>query len=242
MRTLPHDPLAVRDMFTRIAPGYDLLNRLLSLRIDTLWRARLAAESGLKPGGRVLDLCTGTGDVLLDLHRRIPGVTGVGLDFSAGMLALAGPKLKGLPFELVQGDALATKLRPASFDACSMAFGLRNLVDVPRGIAEMRRVLKPGGRMLVLELTRPRSLPVKLLYWPYLHLWLPLVGRMISPDGSAYRYLRDTIEVFYEPAQIVEMMARAGFANAHALPLFGGLATLFIGDAPTKSPVKRRKE
>jgi demethylmenaquinone methyltransferase/2-methoxy-6-polyprenyl-1,4-benzoquinol methylase len=237
MRTLPHDPLAVRDMFTRIAPGYDLLNRLLSLRIDTLWRARLAAESGLKPGGRVLDLCTGTGDVLLDLHRRIPGVTGVGLDFSAGMLALAGPKLKGLPFELVQGDALATPFKAGSFDACSMAFGLRNLVDVPKGLAEMRRVLKPGGRVLVLELTRPRHPLMKLAYWPYLHLWLPLMGRLLSPDGAAYRYLRDTIELFYGPDQVLAMMAEAGLAKPRALPLMGGLATLFIGDVP----IKRRK-
>jgi len=228
-------------MFTRVAPGYDLLNRLLSLRIDTLWRARLVAESGLAPGGRLLDLCTGTGDVLIDFHRRIPGLTGVGLDFSSGMLALAGPKLKGLPFELVQGDALATPFKASSFDACSMAFGLRNLVDVPKGVAEMRRVLKPGGRVLVLELTRPRNPLVKLIYWPYLHLWLPLMGRLISPDGSAYRYLRDTIEVFYEPEAIVAMMGQAGFENARALSLMGGLATLFIGEAPAKSIEKRRK-
>ena len=226
-------------MFTRVAPGYDLLNRLLSLRIDTLWRARLVRESGLAPGGRLLDLCTGTGDVLLDFHRRIPGVTGVGLDFSSGMLALARPKLKGLPFELVQGDALKAPFKAASFDACSMAFGLRNLTDVPKGLAEMRRLLKPGGRVLVLELTRPRNPLVKLAYWPYLHLWLPLMGRLLSPDGSAYRYLRDTIERFHSPEQVLAMMADAGLAQARALPLMGGLATLFIAEAPATA---RRKK
>jgi demethylmenaquinone methyltransferase/2-methoxy-6-polyprenyl-1,4-benzoquinol methylase len=219
-------------MFSRIAPAYDRLNRLLSLRIDTLWRRRLVRESGLRPGGRVLDLCTGTGDVLLDFHRGVPGCRGAGLDFSAGMLALARPKLRGLPFALKQGDALAVPYPAARFEACSMAFGLRNLLDVPKGLREMRRLLKPGGRALVLELTRPSALPVKALYWPYLHLWLPLVGRLVSRDGQAYGYLRDTIEAFYEPAAVLKMMRAAGFTQVRAVRLTGGLATLFIGDVP----------
>jgi demethylmenaquinone methyltransferase/2-methoxy-6-polyprenyl-1,4-benzoquinol methylase len=220
----------VQDMFSRIAPAYDLLNHLLSMRIDTQWRKRLVQESALGKGQKVADLCTGTGDVLLDFHRQIPGCAGLGLDFSPAMLAIARRKAAGLPFEWVQGDALKTGLKSGQFQAVTMAFGLRNLLDVPKGLREMKRLASPGGRVLVLELTRPKSLLFKMLYFPYLHFWLPLVGRLVSRDAQAYAYLRDTIEAFYSPEQVVAMMRESGLEQVRAIPLTGSLATLFIGD------------
>jgi demethylmenaquinone methyltransferase/2-methoxy-6-polyprenyl-1,4-benzoquinol methylase len=218
----------VRRMFDSITPAYDLLNHLFSFGLDYYWRARLVAESGVRPGQRVLDICTGTGDVLRAFHQRIPRLSGLGVDFSPAMLDRARRKCADLPFTFRLGDALHLPCTPQTFNAASMAFGLRNVEDPYKAIKEMRRVLKPGGKILILELTRPTDPFLRLLYWPYLHVFVPLAGRLISRDAKAYSYLRDTIEGFMAPSEVQELMRRAGFTRVRADALTFGLVTLFI--------------
>jgi demethylmenaquinone methyltransferase/2-methoxy-6-polyprenyl-1,4-benzoquinol methylase len=222
----------LQEMFSGISPSYDRLNRLLSLRFDVSWRRRLVAESGLGPGGRVLDVCTGTGDLLFEFGRRVPGCQGEGLDFSEGMLEVARQKDASRGFRFIQGDALKMPFAPQRFDAVCMAFGLRNVVDLVKAFREMARVTRPGGKVLALELTRPQGLLLKALYLPYLHFYLPLVGRLVSGDAQAYRYLRDSIQGFFEPAQVLGFMAKGGLPKSRAIPLSGGLATLYVGEVP----------
>jgi demethylmenaquinone methyltransferase/2-methoxy-6-polyprenyl-1,4-benzoquinol methylase len=224
----------VRDMFTGISPTYDRLNRLLSMRLDVGWRKKLVALSGIKSGEKVLDVCTGTGDVLLEFQRRVPGCGGVGLDFSEGMLVVAREKPFGPGFNLKQGDALKLPFKKASFETSCMAFGLRNVVDVTRAFREMARVVRPGRKILALELTRPSNPLLRALYLPYLHFYLPLMGKLVSGNREAYRYLRDTIERFFTPAEVLGFMAQAGLKECQAVRLSGGIATLYVGTVPAK--------
>jgi demethylmenaquinone methyltransferase/2-methoxy-6-polyprenyl-1,4-benzoquinol methylase len=185
--------------------------------------------SALQPGGSALDICTGTGDLAGVLAGRV-GERGevVGVDFCPAMLERARLKYPRLRF--VEGDALRLPLEGGRFDAATMAFGLRNLVDTRAGFAEMKRVLRPGGRALVLELTRPSG-PLRFLYYIYLHFVLPLVGGLVSGNFTAYRYLANTIQAFLSPADICAQMRDAGFTEVRAYPLCGGIATIFAGIA-----------
>ena len=217
----------VEHMFDEVSPTYDLANRLMSLGVDKLWRRRLVREAGLGRGAAALDVCTGTGEVLFSFARQVPDLQGTGLDFSAKMLELARAKdCWGLSW--VKGSALELPFQAGSFDSASMAYGLRSITDPSLAFAEMARVLKPGGRALCLELTRPRGL-AGLLYWPVLNAYVPIVGALLSGHRDAYRYLRDTIKQFYEPSQVLEFMASAGLVEVRAIPLTLGSATLFVG-------------
>jgi demethylmenaquinone methyltransferase/2-methoxy-6-polyprenyl-1,4-benzoquinol methylase len=222
----------VREMFTDISPTYDRLNRFLSMRMDVLWRRRLVKESAIRAGEKVLDVCTGTGDVLFEFGRRVPGCGGTGLDFSEGMLKKARAKANPGDFVFKQGDALKLPFKAAAFDSSCMAFGLRNVTDVVQSFREMKRVTRPGRRVLALELTRPQGLLLKALYFPYLKFYLPLMGRLISGNSEAYRYLRDTIQGFFTPQQVSGFMKKAGLKDVHAIPLSGGIATLYVGTVP----------
>jgi demethylmenaquinone methyltransferase/2-methoxy-6-polyprenyl-1,4-benzoquinol methylase len=217
----------VEGMFDAVAPSYDLANRLMSFGLDKGWRRRLVAESGLAGPAKVLDVGCGTGDLLMDFVKRVPGVDGEGLDFSAGMLARARQKAPGLRW--TQGSALQLPQGDAQFDAVASAWVLRSITDPKCFFAEMARVAKPGAKVLVLELTRPQKAWQRLLYWPVLNVYVPVMGTLLSGHNDGYKYLRDTIKGFYPNDIVLEFMAGAGLKEVRAVPLTLGAATLFVG-------------
>jgi len=224
-------------MFDRIAVRYDLLNRLLSARRDLAWRTRLVHFLPQTAGLMVLDLATGTGDVLVALHTREakPRVS-LGLDLSAGMLTLARDKLRAQGVaetaHLARADALRIPAPEAAFDAVTIAFGIRNVLDVKAALAEMHRVLRPGGGLLVLEFSLPAKWWFKPVYLWYLRRVLPRMGGLVSGDAGAYRYLNQTIETFPYGEAFCRLMQQAGFMNVQAFPLTMGIATIYKGERP----------
>lgn len=226
--TLPPD--AVREMFDRISPVYDAMNRLMTAGLDRRWRD-LAAEAAVRRGDRVLDVCCGTGDLAVAAERAGGRVTG--LDFSERMLARA--RRKSSSIEWVRGDALALPFEDGSFEAATVGFGVRNLEDLEAGFRELARVLTPGGRLACLEITRPRG-----LLRPFFRLWfdgvVPLLGRLL-PGGDAYTYLPASVRRFPGPADLAELMTRAGFAEVRWRALGGGIVALHIGTASRREAV-----
>lgn len=230
-------PQDVWGMFDRIAPRYDLLNRLLSGRRDVAWRRRLAACLPAGEALRLLDLATGTGDQILHLLDAGAALgPAVGMDMSEGMLAQGREKVarRGLSSRITlrMGDATDIPSPADAFDAVTITFGIRNVGDVPRALSEMHRVLRPGGRALVLEFSLPGNPVVRAGYTLYLRHLLPLFGGLLSGDAAAYRYLNRTIEAFPYGEAFCALMRDAGFTAVSALPLTFGVATLYRGDKP----------
>lgn len=225
--------LAAAGMFDLIAPRYDLLNRVLSCRRDVAWRRRLAARVADHPSRRVLDLATGTGDVLLALAEARAAQTAVGVDLAAEMLALAQRKLAagGAPdsFSTIRGDAIRTAFRDGAFDAVTIAFGIRNVADVPGALLEMGRVLEPGGRVFVLEFSLPENVLVRPLYLAYFRHIVPMLGGWLGHNRAAYAYLNRSVEQFPSGKEFCAMLTAAGFTDVTAEPLTFGIATLYQG-------------
>jgi demethylmenaquinone methyltransferase/2-methoxy-6-polyprenyl-1,4-benzoquinol methylase len=219
-------------MFTSIAHRYDLLNHLLSLNADRYWRRMLVARAGVRRGERVLDVATGTADVAIEFARRTEAAEIVGLDRSAGMLDVGRGKVerRGLAsrVRLVDGDALGLPFEDGSFDVATIAFGLRNLPDYAGGIHEMARVLRPGGRLLVLEFMPPRG-AARLVFRCYIATVLPAVGRTISGSAEAYAYLASSIRSFVTADTVRELLKGAGLKDVETRPLTGGIAGLHHG-------------
>ena len=217
-------PDAVRSMFDRISPVYDAMNRAMTLGLDQRWR-RAAVAAVVRPGDRVLDACCGTGDLAVAALRAGGRVTG--LDFSERMLERA--QRKAPEVEWVQGDALALPFEDGSFDAATVGFGVRNLDELERGLAELGRVLRPGGRAAILEITRPRGLLA-----PFYRLWfdglVPLLGRLL-PGGSAYTYLPASVRRFPGPDDLAGLLRGAGFEDVRWRTFAGGIVALHIGVA-----------
>ena len=218
-------PDAVRTMFDRIAPVYDAMNHAMTAGLDRRWRKE-TARAVVSPGDRVLDACCGTGDLALaDLHAGGARVTG--LDFSERMLERA--RAKSSEVEWVQGDALALPFADGSFDGATVGFGVRNLDDLEAGLRELRRVLRPGGRLGILEITRPRG-----LLRPFYKLWfdglIPLAGKLL-PGGSAYTYLPASVRRFPEAKDFAELMKTAGFEQVGYRLFAGGIVALHTGTA-----------
>jgi len=224
-------------MFDRIARRYDLLNRTLSFGRDRAWRRRLVSELAGMPAPRILDMATGTADVLLALaDTRNDIALGVGLDPAWEMLALAQRKLTRQEstqrFGLVRGDAVNTGFVSGSFDAVTMAFGLRNVPDLDGALRETRRILRPGGRLLILEFALPSRRWIRAMYLVYFRHVLPRVGRWISGDSVAYRYLNHSVEAFPHGRALCEHIAAAGFSAVRFETLTCGVAALYQGEKP----------
>src|SRR3990172_4590469 len=214
---------AVRAMFDRIAPSYDLLNRVMTLRVDQRWRRRLIRALGLRGGERLLDLCAGTMDVSAEAVRQQPEARVLGADFSLPMLAL-GARKTGLP--AVQADALTLPFPDRAFDGATVAFGMRNLDALDRGLSELARVLRPGGRLGVLEFFRSESQGSRFVHDAYNRLALPILRRVLSPDPEAYRYLVASMERFASRPEFEEACRGAGFRDVKGETLFPGACGL----------------
>jgi demethylmenaquinone methyltransferase / 2-methoxy-6-polyprenyl-1,4-benzoquinol methylase len=219
---LPAD--GVRAMFDRIAPVYDAMNRVMTAGLDQRWR-RATARAVVGSGDSVLDACCGTGDLAIAAAREGGHVTG--LDFSERMLERARRKAPDL--EWIEGDLLALPFADGSFDAATVGFGVRNVDDLERGLAELRRVLRPGGRLGILEITQPRG-----ALRPFYRLWfdriVPLLGRVL-PGGSAYTYLPASVRRFPGPDELARMLADAGFAEVRYRTFAAGIVALHTGEA-----------
>ncbi len=217
---------AVRAMFDRIAPTYDLLNRVMTLRVDQRWRRRLVASLRLEPGDRLLDVCAGTMDVAAEARRQYPGARVTGSDFSLPMLSRGAAKT-GLP--AAAADALRLPFRDGCATAVTVAFGVRNLDSYEAGLAELARVLRPGGRMGILEFFRPESAGSRAFHGAYNRLALPVMGRLLSADADAYRYLVESMERFASMPEFVAAAGRAGFRDVRGETLFPGVCGLVTG-------------
>ncbi len=223
----------VRAMFDAIAPRYDLLNSLLSVRLHHHWRRVAAREAALKPGGAALDVCTGTGDLALELAKRV-GPTGrvVGGDFSLPMLRLGERKARarsGGVVRMTLADAQRLPHPDSCFDAVTVGFGIRNVADAERGIREMARVVRPGGRVVILEFNQPRNAVFAALYRGYSFTVLPLLGGLISGRRSAYEYLPSSVRAFHSREELSRMMRRAGLGDVRVTDLTFGTVVVHVG-------------
>lgn len=221
-------------MFDRVAARYDLLNSLMSAGLHHRWRERAADKAGLRPGDSALDVCCGTGDLTLELAQRVaPSGKAVGCDFSEPMLDLARDKAaqrgaSGVRFEWA--DALKLPYDDGRFDAAGVGFGVRNFADLDQGLREMARVLRPGGRLVVLEFTRPRRAPFSTFYSLWFDRLAPVLGRL-SDDPEAYAYLAESVRTFPGPDGLAERMDAVGLGQIRYTILAGGIVTIHTGIA-----------
>ena len=227
-------PGKIRHLFSAVAPRYDFLNHFLSLGFDIVWRkvtARALQSVLTQPGSLVVDLCCGTGDLTLAL-ARLSGGKVIGTDFCRPMLLLARGKggRRPLPTFLVESDALVLPFRDSSVDAITIAFGFRNLADYPRGLLEMHRVLKPGGKVAILEFSRVRTPLFGGLFRFYFRHVLPLMGNWISGVRGAYNYLHDSVSRFPDQQSLTAALEGCGFKNVCYRNFTGGIAALHIGE------------
>jgi demethylmenaquinone methyltransferase/2-methoxy-6-polyprenyl-1,4-benzoquinol methylase len=220
----------VRTMFTAIAPTYDRLNRILSLRLDLRWRRLAVAQLGWErvPDGIYLDLCAGTLDFAAALARR-PGFRGrvVGADFVQAMLQLG--RRKAARLEPVTADALELPFGHAVFDGAMIGWGMRNLADLDAGLRELARVMKPGARVVIIDTATPPRQPVRGLYLFYFERVLPRIGRLISKHANAYEWLPESTRTFPPPGELARRIAAAGFADVQHTPLMAGITVLLVG-------------
>jgi len=223
-----------RRMFDRIARRYDLLNRCLSLGMDRSWRRRAVAALAPRAGATYLDVGCGTGDVALEALRQAPGARVVGIDPATAMLDIAAAKVReaclATWISLQAGDATALAFADASVDGVISAFCLRNITRRARALGEMRRVLRPGGRVVILELTSAESAVVRLAQRVYNRFVVAGLGRLLS-DRGAYRYLGDSIADFPAAEETRAQLVSAGFSHTQSIPLAAGVVTLFVGEA-----------
>ena len=237
-------PPRIAGMFDAIAPRYDLLNRVLSAGLDQRWRHRAvdalalgSAETGSSRPVTVLDLCTGTADLAIAVAARHPDASVTGVDFSAAMLRLGLGKVRagelGRRIRLVRGDAARIPLAANSCDAATIAFGIRNVAEPERALAELSRVLRPGARLAILEFGQPRIPGVRTMYAWYFRYLLPLVGRLVSHHQSAYSYLPASVGTFPPPAEFARTIERHGFVSVSAVPLTFGIVYLYVGTRGT---------
>ncbi|MBT3387549.1 MAG: bifunctional demethylmenaquinone methyltransferase/2-methoxy-6-polyprenyl-1,4-benzoquinol methylase UbiE [Desulfobacula sp.] len=219
----------IKHMFDRIAPRYDYLNRLLSLKRDTFWRTQMVKAARLDKNNRVLDVACGTCDVALEASAQLKGRVHItGLDFSLNMLRLGKKKIPP-DISLVNGDVLHLPFGPQSFDVVFIAFGIRNIMNRHKAVCEFFSILKKGGRLVVLELTTPDKGIFRSLYFLYFRRILPFIGSLFSKHSYAYQYLPDSVLNFPEPTEFAGIMENAGFTNVRFERMSLGIVTLFVG-------------
>ena len=229
-------PAKIAGMFDAIARRYDLLNHVLSGGLDVYWRWRAVRRLGLTGRGTVLDLCTGTCDVARAIIRRRRARRVVGIDFSGEMLRVGQEKLRDegrlTTIPLVRGDAMSVPLADGTVEAVTIAFGIRNVQDPRRTLREVARVLRPGGRVAILEFSTPQLPIVRDLYLWYFRHVLPRIGRLVSKHGEAYAYLPASVDGFAAPRDFVAQLQEAGLAQARAVPLTLGVVYLYVAQRP----------
>jgi len=217
----------VRAMFDRIAGFYDVMNSVMTAGLHHRWRARAVDLAEVGPGSQVLDVASGTGDLAIELARRVaPTGDVIGSDFSEEMLERARQKAPGLTWEW--GNALDLPYASARFDAATVGFGARNFSDLDRGLAEMARVVKPGGKVVVLEITTPRKPPLSTFYRVWFDRVVPLIGRVTGED-EAYTYLPNSVRRFPGPEGLAAAMTRAGLTDVRWILTAGGIIALHVG-------------
>jgi demethylmenaquinone methyltransferase/2-methoxy-6-polyprenyl-1,4-benzoquinol methylase len=216
-------------MFGRIAPRYDLMNRLMTGGRDMAWRRLVVREAQLPPGGWLLDIATGTGDIAIEALRHDGNLRAVGADFSLKMMQRGRGKPGAECIRWMGADALALPFPDDTFDAVTSAFLLRNVIDVPRSLAEQLRVTKPGRRMACLEISRPPRNLLLPFYHFYFHRIVPLVGQLISGDRNAYTYLPQSADEFLSPDELADLMRRAGWRDVHYRRLMMGTVAIHSG-------------
>jgi len=224
----------VSEMFNRIAPYYDLLNRLLSAGVDRQWRRRAIALLQDAQPRLVLDVATGTADVALETARKLQPEKIIGIDISKDMLAIGRQKIsrQGLNriIELQEGDSENLPFQDNTFDAITVAFGVRNFEHLEKGLQEMRRVLKPGGKVIILEFSRPTLFPFKQLYHFYFRNILPLIGKITSKDPKAYRYLYESVQAFPDGQDFLDVLNQLGYQKSKCIPLTLGICSIYEAD------------
>lgn len=219
---------AIWKMFDQIAPTYDRINRLMTFGLDRLWRKRLSRYLPQKPHLHLLDGATGTGDQILALLSHCERI--VGIDLSSEMLALARKKCPAKHVSFQEASLLELPFAEQTFDCITIAFGIRNVTDVQRALSESHRVLRSGGRLLILEGSLPQRRVIRALYLLHLRFVLPWLGARVSKHKGAYRYLNETIETFPSGAAFCALLKEAGFVAATAHPMTLGSVTLYVGD------------
>ncbi len=220
-------------MFNNISGTYDFLNHFMSLGIDIIWRKKAIRLLKASKPQRLLDVATGTGDFALEAIRILQPKKVIGVDISSGMLAIAREKItkKGLSdqFEVVLADSENLPFADSTFDAVTVAFGVRNFENLEKGLTDIHRVLKPGGKAVILEFSNPKGFPVKQLYRFYFNHITPLIGKVFSKDHRAYSYLPESVAQFPDGARFTDILQRAGFHGAVARPQTFGICTIYIG-------------
>lgn len=226
----------ITQAFDVIAHRYDRLNRVLSFGIDLLWRHRALRLLQAAPPARLLDVATGTADLAIMAARRLPHTRIVGIDLSEGMLRIGRAKVAAAGLDsritLTPGDGLALAFPDASFDAVTSAFGVRNFENLLTGFREMRRVLKPGGRIVILELSEPRAFPMRPLFRFYLRNVMPWVGRLLTGHGREYQYLPASIEKVPQRGEMLSLLQAAGFTGCRCKAYTFGICSCYTGSAP----------
>ncbi|HMN89616.1 MAG TPA: bifunctional demethylmenaquinone methyltransferase/2-methoxy-6-polyprenyl-1,4-benzoquinol methylase UbiE [Saprospiraceae bacterium] len=222
----------VAKMFDNIAPRYDLLNRVLSLGIDRIWRKQAIEYLRPKAPRLILDVATGTADVALETARRLQPERIIGLDISSEMLQFGREKIHKQDMshmiELQHGDSENLPFQDNTFDAITVAFGVRNFENLEKGLSEMHRVLKAGGQLVVLEFSKPRVFPLKQLFQFYFRYILPLVGRWTSRDQRAYSYLYESVQAFPEGDEFLNILQKTGYKSSQCKPLTFGICSIYL--------------
>lgn len=224
----------VRTMFDKIAPYYDLLNRLLTLRIDVMWRNKAISKLKVYKTDLILDVATGTADLAISMAGKLNCTHITGLDISPNMLAIGDKKVLSKKLaskiKLVVGDSENLSYADHAFDLTTSSFGVRNFENLSKGLSEMYRVTKPGGRIMVLEFSRPRAFPIKNLFNIYFKYVLPVIGKITSKDPRAYQYLYESVQAFPDYDRFIQVLHNVGYKKGVFYPLTFGICTIYIAE------------